>query len=101
MFSFPEATEVSGRDLFRDHVATEINALVTQKRSEGALDSRQHAGLFQKELKERWDRMAVADQINWDDRAGAANKAACSASAIDMYVNIPFIILLFFMAIGI
>ncbi|KAF7975230.1 hypothetical protein HWV62_10190 [Athelia sp. TMB] len=80
---FPTILNVSGRDLFRDSIAAEINTLVTEKRDAEGLDSKKHAGLFQGELKRRWDVLSVAEREDWDGRAAATNLAAASDVTID------------------
>ena len=73
-FLFEEEAPVSARDLFRADIHDSINEEVTRRREEANLDSKQHAGLFQVVLKERWDGMSDSDKAQWHKLATETNE---------------------------
>ncbi|KAF7973119.1 hypothetical protein HWV62_16150, partial [Athelia sp. TMB] len=72
-----------GRDVFRDAVASEINALVADTRKRRGQDTTAHAGLFQSELKRRWDILSPEEQASYVAQAEAKNDAARGDSTMD------------------
>ncbi|KAF7986431.1 hypothetical protein HWV62_31179 [Athelia sp. TMB] len=62
-----------GRDLFREHHSEEINLSVSLKRATSGEDSKSHAGLFQTELKQRWDALSEDEQKEWHEKASLAS----------------------------
>ena len=68
-FMFEEEAPVVSRDLFRDSIRDSINKEATLRRNMSNMDSKQHAGLFQTILKERWDTLSDNDKEQWHQAA--------------------------------
>lgn len=73
----------TGRDIFRESVTSELNALVAERRKESGQDSTAHVGLFQQELKRRWDGLSAEEKDNWVAQADVKNKAALGDTSLD------------------
>ena len=74
-FFFDDDAPVTGRDLFREDSRISINEEVTRRREAQGLDNKQHTGLFQTVLKERWDELSEEDKAQWNNRAALENTA--------------------------
>jgi hypothetical protein len=66
---------VTGHDLFREDSRISINEEVTCRQEAQGLDNKQHAGLFQTVLKERWDELSEEDKAQWNNHAALENTA--------------------------
>ncbi|KZP02832.1 hypothetical protein FIBSPDRAFT_905497 [Athelia psychrophila] len=71
LFFRPPPDSNRGRDLFREQKTDVINLSVTQKRTTTGEDSKAHAGLFQRELKQEWDALSEDEQREWHDKASS------------------------------
>jgi len=70
---FPEDETVAGRDLYRQKHSSAINAEATKQREEHGQDSRQHAGHYQRILRERWDALPDKERAGWVEKAEKLN----------------------------
>lgn len=66
---FPEDDTVGGRDLYRREHTVVINAEATKRREEQGQDSRQHAGHYQRVLREHWDGLSEQEKVGWVEKA--------------------------------
>lgn len=70
---FPVDKSALGRDLFRQDHATSINAEATKRREDLGQDSKQHAGHYQRVLRERWEALPESERAAWVTKAEKLN----------------------------
>ena len=66
---FPDDHTVAARDLYRQEHSAAINTKATERREEHGQDSRQHAGHYQRILREQWDSLSDQERAGWVEKA--------------------------------